>query len=504
MKYLKARLGSIFFVMLAIVTMAGPYEAFGGEKNVLNFGTGVDVTTLDPHNWKTARDLLAINLVYEGLLTLDPDLKVVPMLATSWERVDDTAWKFKLRKGVKFHDGTPFNAEAAKINLDRMRNAPRAKGVFGIIDSVTIEDEYSIVIKTKMPFAPFINNVCHPVGSMISPKAIERYGTEIGHHAVGTGKFVLKEWIPKEKIVLLKNENYWGEKPKLNQVLLRPIPEEGTRTMAFESGEIDIVTDPAPHRITNFKKNKDIQVIAEPAARVVWLGYNTQDKVLSNVKLRLAIAQAINRVELVDYVAEGLAINASAWIPAIVKNSKKKYAYDYDPKKAKDLLKEAGYPNGLELNLWSPEGRYLKDKQIAEAIQAQLSAIGIRIKLSVKEWGSYVDALFRKEQQLFIWGWAFQVGDPDAMLRENFFSKSSYNCTAYNNPEYDKLLDKAVSTMDTTTRAALYDDIQQMLIDDVVGCPIYHSQNIFAIWKKVKGFKAHPLELVVLDKTVVE
>ena len=495
---------SILFITLTLTLMVGTYDGLAGEKDVLTFGTGVDVTTLDPHNWKTARDLLAINLVYEGLLTLDPDLKVVPVLATSWEMVNETTWKFNLRKGVKFHDGTPFNADVAKINFDRMRNAPRAKGIFGIIDSVTIEDDYTILIKTSTPFAPFVNNVCHPVGAMISPKAIEQYGAQIGQYAVGTGKFVLKEWRPKEKIVLTRNENYWGEKPKLSSVILKPIPEEGTRTMAFESGEIDIVTDPAPHRIAKYKTNKDIQIIAEPAARVVWLGFNVQDKVLSNVKLRRAIAYAINRNELVDYVAEGLAINASAWIPEIVQKSNKKYNYDFDPKKAKELLKEAGYPEGLELNLWTPEGRYLKDKQIAEAIQAQLAAVGIRTKLSVKEWGSYVDALFRREQQLYIWGWAFQVGDPDAMLRENFLSKSSYNCTAYNNPEYDKLLDKAVATLNPPARKDLYENIQQLLIDDVVGCPIYHSENIFAVWKKVKGFRAHPLELVILDKTTVE
>jgi peptide/nickel transport system substrate-binding protein len=305
-------------------------------------------------------------------------------------------------------------------------------------------------------------------------------------------------------MILVKNENYWGEKAKLNEFVMRPIPEEGTRTMAFESGEIDMVSDPAPHRIAGYKKKEDIKIIMEPAARVVWLGFNVQDKTLSNIKIRRAIALAINRGELVDYVAEGLAINAPAWIPGIVQEFKQKYNYEYNPEKAKELLKEAGYPNGLELNLWTPEGRYLKDRQIAEAIQGQLSKVGIKAKLRVMEWGAYLDALFRFEQQLYIWGWAFQVGDPDSMLRDNFYSKSNYNCTVYKNPEYDKLLDKAVSTLNPDKRKPFYGDIQKILIDDVVGVPIYHKYNIYAFSNKVKGFQSHPLELIILNNTTVE
>ena len=494
----------VFLLTLTATLIVMPCDGMTGERNVLRFGTGVDVTILDPHNWKTARDLLAINLIYEGLATFDTQLKVVPVLATSWQIVDEKTWRFNLRKGVKFTDGTPFNAEAAKTNFDRMAKAPRAKGVFGIIESVKIEDEYTIIIKTKTPFVPFINNLCHPIGTMISPEAIKKYGTKIGQNPVGTGKFMLKEWRPKEKMVLARNEKYWGKKPKLTEVIIRPIPEEGTRTMAFESSDLDIVSDPAPHRIVQFKKNNNIRVITEPAARVVWLGFNLKDKTLANLKLRQAIAHALNRGELVNYVAEGLAINAPAWIPEIVMKFNKKYNYDLNLKKAKELLKEAGYSNGLTLKLWTPEGRYLKDKQIAEAIQAQLSKIGIKTQLVVKEWAAYLDGVFRKEQQLYIWGWAFQVGDPDAMLRENFFSKSAYNCTGYDNPAYDKMLDKAVSTFNADSRKKLYGEIQQMLIDDVVGCPIYHSENIYALWKRVKNFKSHPLEVVVLDDTTVE
>ncbi len=492
------------FLVLSFFVMLGHRDRVEAKKNVLNFGIGVDAMTLDPHNYKATVDLLVDNLIFENLVTFDLNMKVVPVLATSWEAVDETSWRFNLRRGVKFHDGTPFNAEAAKINFERMKVAPRGKPYFGMIESVTVEDDYTILIKTDRTFAPFIKNLCIPVGGMVSPKAIETYGKELGSHPVGTGRFKFKEWRPKERIVLVRNEDYWGEKAKLEEFVLRPIPEEGTRAMAFESGEIDVISDPLPHRIAQYKAKRDVNVITGPATRIVWVGFNSGDKVLSNVKLRQAIGHAINRDEIVEYVVEGLAINAQAVIPGIIQESKKTYNFEYDPEKAKELLKEAGYPGGLELNLWTPEGRYLKDRQIAEAAQAQLAQIGIKANLRVMEWGAYLDSLFRHEQQIFIIGWGFSTGDPDAPFRGCFYSGSKFNFSNYEDPEMDKLLDKAVSTLDPEKREELYEVVQKKLIDEAVLVPIYHKLNIYATSKNVKDFHPHPMELVDISETTVE
>lgn len=492
-----------FFVMPLLVLggLGNPAEA---KRQVLRIGTGVDVVTLDPHKYKSTVDLLVDDLIFENLVEFDRNLKVVPLLATSWESVDDTTWRFKLRKGVKFHDGTPFNAQAAKINLERMKDAPRGKTYFGMIKSATVEDEYTILVKTKTPFAPFLKNLCNPVGGMISPKAIEEYGDELPRHPVGTGRFRFKEWIPRDRLVLVRNDDYWGKKAKLDEFVLRPIPEEGTRAMAFESGEIDVISDPLPHRIAKYKANKDINVITGPATRVVWIGFNTGDKVLSNVKLRRAIAHAINRDEIVEHVVEGLAINAQAVIPEIVFESKGTYNFDYDPEKSKKLLKEAGYPEGVELNFVTCEGRYLKDRQIAEAAQAELAQVGIKTKVRVMEWGAYLDHLFRHEQQLFIIGWGFSTGDMDGMLRGCFFSTNRFNFSDYKNPKMDELLDRGISIFDPKKRAGVYEEIQQLLIDDVVMIPIYHKLGIYASSKRVKKFYPTPLEQIDISKTTIK
>ncbi len=497
------RFGLQVLFVLIFLLMSGQGSRVAASKNVLNFGIGVDATTLDPHNYKAGVDLLVINLICETLVTFDLNMRVVPALATSWEAVDDTTWRFTLRKGVKFQDGTPFNAEAAKINIDRMRQAPRGKPYYGMIASVAVEDDTTIIVKTDRPFAPLLSNLCEPVGSMISPKAIEDYGKEIGSHPVGTGPFKLKEWRPKERLVVVRNEDYWGKKAKLDEFVLRPIPEEGTRAMAFESGEINVISDPLPHRIAEYKANKNVEVITTPALRTVWVGFNTSDKVLSNLKLRQAIAHAINRDEIVEYVVEGLAINAQAVIPPILQESEKTFRFEYDPERARALLDEAGYPNGLELNLWTPEGRYLKDRQIAEAVQAQLAQVGVKAKVRVMEWGAYLDALFRHEQQLFIIGWGF-TGHPDSALRSCFYSTSNFNFSNYKNPEMDKLLDEAVSTLDPDKSAELYEEVQRFLIEEAALVPIYHKLNIYATSKNVKNFYPHPLELIDIEETTVE
>jgi peptide/nickel transport system substrate-binding protein len=501
------RIRLTWILMISITLMLfvfGQTNTVSAEKKVLTYGAGVDIVTFDPHNYKTATDLSVMNLVFENLVAFDSDLNVRPALAESWDNIDATTWRFKLRKGVKFHDGTSFNAEAAKVNFERMIQSPRASSYFGMITSVTIEDENTIILKTKVPYAPFLKNLCHPVGGIMSPKAIAEYGKDIGTNPVGTGRFKLKEWRVKEKLTLVKNENYWGKKALLDEFIFRPIPEEGTRAMAFESGEIDVLSDPLPHRLSEYKANKNMNVITGPAARVVWVGFNVGDKLLSNIKLRQAIAYAINRDDIVKYVLQDYAINAKKWIPNIVQESNKEYHYDYNLEKAKEFLKEAGYSQGIELNLWTPEGRYLKDRQIAEAVQDQLLKIGINAKLKVLEWGAYMDSCFRHEQQVFIIGWSFQVGDPDTLLRDNFYSSSKWNYSDYKSSEMDKILDEAVSTLDSKIRAGFYEKVQQKLIDDVIGVPIYHRMNIFVTNKKVKNFFPHPMELISLDETTIE
>jgi len=234
------------------------------------------------------------------------------------------------------------------------------------------------------------------------------------------------------------------------------------------------------------------------------VAFNSSDKVLSNVKLRQAIGHGINRDEIIDYVLEGMAINAPAWIPAIVYKTKERYNFDYDPEKAKELLKEAGYPNGLELSYKTCEGRYLKDRQISEAVQSQLAEIGIKINLQVMEWGAYLDSLFRGESQMFIMGHAVATGEPHQALRGALHSESRFNFSRHKNPEFDSLLAKAGTVFDPKQRYEIYDEIQKLLIDTAAVVPMYHKLEFYGAWKRVKDFYPHPMELLELSETTIE
>lgn len=473
-------------------------------KMILRYGTGIMPVALYPHNYVTAADLVQCNLIFDNLLTFDHDQNPVPALATSWEMINDTTWRLKLRKGVKFTDGTPFNAEAAKINLEIAKEQPKGKRYYNMIESVTIEDPYTILIKTYEPHAPFLNKLCIAVGGMVSPKAIEKYGDKLAVNPVGSGPFKLKEWVPKVKMVLERNDDYWGKKPKLDEFHVFQIPEEGARAMAFESGNIDVNQLPAVHRIAEYRKNPKIKIVTTPGFRIFYLGFNTKDKLLRNKNLRKAIAHAINVDEIVDYVMEGVAVKADTVLAQALMKSKEKSCFDYDPAKSKELLAEAGYPNGVEVNLWTPEGRYLKDRQIAEAIQGQLAKVGIKAKLSVKEFASWIAATGRHEHQMSVFGFGFSTAEPNASMKLMFYSGATYNTFNYADPKMDNLLDKAAATMDPEKRRQVYEEAERLIIDEVLQVPIYHEIVVFATSDKVKNFRGYPTSMIDISETTIE
>ena len=289
----------------ALPPTATPVGKTGGT---LRIGTRVDPQSLDPHHYKAGGiDMAILDLVTDGLVTFDRRMNMVPQLALSWEWTDNTTLRFKLRQGVTFHDGTLFNAQAAKVNLDRMAQAAEVKGYYGQLASTTVIDDYTVQLKLAAPFAPFLRNLGSPVGGMISPAAITKWGDELPRHPVGTGPYMLDEWKPKESLTLVKNPKYWGTPFKLDKLIFRPFPEEATRLLAFQAGELDVIQDPVPSSVKALEKDGRFQVVRATQLRNLWLGIENGDKTLENIKLRQAIAYAIDRESLVKLVAEGMA-----------------------------------------------------------------------------------------------------------------------------------------------------------------------------------------------------
>ncbi len=478
-----------------------PAGQIGGT---LRIGTRVDPQSLDPQHYKAGGiDLATIDLVTDGLVTFDRFMNIIPQLATSWDWLDNTTLRFKLREGVVFSDGEPWNAEAAKANFDRIATAAEVKGYFGRIESTEVVDDYTIELNLSAPYAPLLNNLASPVAGMVSPAAAEELGEDMARKPVGAGPYVLEEWIPNERLVFVKNPTYWGTPFNMDTLIFRPFPEEATRLLAFQAGELDVIQDPVPSSVKTLEQDDRFQIVRATQMRNLWLGIENGDETLENVTLRQAIAHAIDRDTLVNLVAEGMADVAHALIPPDMMDLPT-VAYPYDPAKAQELLAEAGYPDGITLTLWAPQGRYLKDKEIGEAIQAQLKEVGINAELEIWEWGAYNKAILEHEQQLWVQGWGFVTGDPEA-LRSLLYSDGPFNSFNLQDPEVDALFDLGVATVDEEGRQAVYNDLQQLLVRDLATIvPIYFQVGFYATTKQVHDFYPHPLELIDVSQTWIE
>lgn len=476
-------------LVLALAVLGGNAPALRAQPGggTLRVAVGTDLETLDPHNYRSGFDLLLDDLVYDTLIGLDEQFHPVPRLALSWQPLTPTTWRFRLRPNVKFQDGTPCDAAAVKVNLERMSRALKGSRFYGEIKQVAVVDPLTVDVTLTRAFAPFLPNLGYPVGGIISPAALAKYGRDITQHPVGTGPFRFEKWDPNSQVVLVRNDGYWGKAPAIGAVVFRPMNNAATRMLAIRGGDVDVAADPPANDIARLRRAPQFAVGITPQARVLWLGFNFADKFLQNRALREAIAHAVDRHAIVSQVLEGIPREATQGIfPPEVMKVPFGDSYDYSPSKAKALLARAGYPNGLDLQLWATEGRYFGDKPIAETVQQELQQVGIRAAVRIMEYGAYVDAVARHQQQLWIIGWAF-TPHPDAMLRGVFQSRSAANWSAYRNADFDQALDRAVGLIDPAQEQHAYLGIEKMLFADVAAVPIYYSVNVYVMSKKVHG-----------------
>ena len=486
---------------------APPSQSEAPQKGgALVIGMGSEPASFDPPNYKLTTDLIVTRLVFDGLVSFDNSLKLVPALATKWSQSAPTTWRFELRSGVKFSDGTPFAARDVKASLERGAKKPRGDAFIGFIKGVDVINESTVDVQLKAPFGPFLQHMATPVAAITSADHLAKSSDDVlALNPIGTGPFKLSEYVPKQRSVLVRNDAYWGQAVYLDKVTFQLIPDEAARYAALKSGQLDVVESPPPHEAVAIAKSTDLQLVKSPATRDVRLGFNLTDKTLSNVKLRQAITLAVDSKSLVDFVVEGLARFAdNGWAPPEILKAEPALTMPFDKVKAKQVLAEAGYPNGLSLEIATSQGRYLRDKEMAEAIQQQLKEIGITANIKVIEFAAYLDYLSsKKTSQLFILGWGNSTGDPAVASRQNWASKSAFNYAGYNDPEMDRILDEAEQTTDQAKRQQLYQQMQKKLFDGFVMKPIYWKYNLFAVKNKVKNFVASPLELVDVTQTWV-
>ena len=491
---------AVVLLMLALAVAGGSGHA--AARSELRIAVGSMVETFDPHNYRSVFDLLVDNLIADTLIGVDNEMKPVPRLATSWQLVNETTWRFQLRQGVRFHDGTPFDAQAVKVNLERAAAALKGVRFYGELREARVVNAGTIDLVLKRPFAPFFLNLAFPVGGIISPAALAR-GVDPTRSLVGTGPFKLAEWVPNERVVLDRNETYWGKAPKLSRVIFRRIRDESTRHLALLGREVDVSVDPPAHQVKGLRQSLLFDILLEPQARILWLGFNFKDPVLKDKRVRQAIAHAIDRRTIVSRVLDAVPRDADAGIlPPELMPTIPPQRFEYNPARSRELIAQAGV-SSLSVSIMTPQGVWLGDKAIAEVVQSQLARVGVNASIRVLEYGSLVDAASRHEQQLWIILWGF-TAHPDSFFRGVFHSRSAANWTAYSNPEVDKLIDEAAVLTDRAKTQQAYWRIQKLLMDDVAMIPIYYAVNLYVKSKKVQNFRVHPLELLDLSETTIE
>ena len=450
--------------------------------------------SLDVHQGNDGFSLRANKLIYSRLVESDGDMNILPGLAESWEQIDDRTMQFKLRKGVKFHNGYDFTAEDVKFSFERMANSPRIAFVLPPIEKVEVVDDYTVNIVTKTPFGPLLAHLSHPALGIVSKKLLTEDEQSFKDHPIGTGSYKFKEWVPGDSLTLEKNEDYFDKKNGLKYIVFKNIVEASNRTIGLETGEIDISISVSSVDENTIKNNPKLQLITKPSISYSYVGMNTQKTPLNDVRVRKAIAMGVNRDIIIDSVLMGAVEKANSLLgPGVVGYSKDTKPFEYNPEEAKKLLNEAGYET---LDLVMVTSNNDLRKQMAEIMQAQLKEIGINIKIEILEWATFLNTTGSGKSDLFMIGWSNSSGDADYGLTPMLHSSmkgNSGNRSFFDNKEFDTLLEEGKVELNPEKRAEIYAKAQDVMNREVPILPIYFMPASAGIRKEVKGFVQSPI-----------
>jgi len=525
----------LVLVVTGGIALASPTLEAGGKTLV--FGSSGDAVRLDPADVTDGESIQRMDNIFEGLVEYETgSTEIKPALATSWTTsADGKEITFKLRRGVKFHDGTDFNADAVVFSFARQYDQSHPFHQYGEwvywgymfsdVDRVQKIDDYTVKLIMKAPNSSIMTSLAMFTVAIVSPANAEKYGEDMFRHPAGTGPFKFAEWVKDDHITLAKNEDYWRKPPALDQLIFKVIPDTSARLLALEVGEIQGMEYPDPNDFDRIKNNPDLVLMSEPGMNVGYMAMNTgygyiddngngirdpgegPDKTpgyheaLSKVKVRQAINHAIDKKSIVDNLYLGTASVAKNGMPPFMLGYNDAIKdYDYNPAKAKQLLAEAGYPNGFKVQLHvMPVSRpYMFDPpKIGEAIQSYLGAVGIDVSIYQVDWGTYLQETESGMHNMCLLGWTGDNGDPDNFMNV-LYGPNAANIGAAGNyafimrPELQDALTAAVRTYDVDERARQYKLAQEMIHEDAGWVYIAHANQNLAFRKNVKGYALHP------------
>ncbi len=528
--------GMLILLLVALLVLGTTMLALAQEK-VLVFGSSGDVSRLDPADVTDGESISRMDNIFEGLVEYEAgSTEIKPCLAESWDISENgKEIVFHLKKGVKFHDGTDFNADAVVFSFERQYNPEHPYYQYGEwaywgymfsdIDRVEKIDDYTVKLILSEPNASIMTSLAMFTVCIVSPANAEKYGEDAFKHPCGTGPFKFVEWVKDDHITLEANENYWRERPKIDKIIFRVIPDPSARLLSLEVGEIHGMEYPNPADFDRIKANSNLVLMSEPGMNIGFMAMNTgygyvdanQNGVkdpdeplektpgyfepLTKKEVRQAINMAIDKEAIVRDIFMGTASVAKNGMPPFMLGYNDEIEdYPYDPARAKELLAEAGYPDGFEVTLHvMPVSRpYMFDPpKIGEAIQSYLAAVGIKVNFYQVDWATYLQETEAGMHQMCLLGWTGDNGDPDNFLNVLYGLNACSIGTAgnyafYTNEENQELLTKALRTYDVEKRAEYYKKAQELIHEDAGWVFLAHSNQNMVFRKNVEGFVLHP------------
>jgi peptide/nickel transport system substrate-binding protein len=468
--------GAVFSTPFAVTGFAYGQSS---SKNRVVVAHGVGVYSLNPYAVTTSPIQGAWGSVMEGLIDSDYEKRGYRgLLAESWQ-IKGNKIQFKLRRNVRFHDGTPFSAKDVIASYKRNMTDKQSLQApsFENIKELETPDEMTVILTLKKIDANALEDLNNRV--IMKQQVAEKMG-EADNPPIGTGAFKFVSWDRSGQFVIRRNESYWGQPPKIDEVIYKTIQEDAARMAALEAGQVDLISNIPPHEVARLKSNPRIRVQQVQGLRPIFLVLSPAYKPLDNPKIRRAITQAIDRERIIKLILEGNAYPLNGLLsPQVFGYDPNAHAYPYDPEKSKQLLTEAGYASGFDIDYYSPTGRYPKDREVAQVIVEQLSKVGIKANLKTPEWSIFNTDYKNGKYPIYLTGRG-SLTDADSLFQQYFRTGVTKRVLGYSNPKLDEILDAQQQTFDRKKREKLLADAHRLILEDAPAVPLWNSMDIYA------------------------
>lgn len=483
----------IFGIILALVLtlLGGCGEKKIEKKDKLIFAQLSDPKTLDPQNSTDNYSQIAITQIYDRLFEIDEKTgTAIPSLVESYKQLDDKTLEIKLKKDIKFTNGELLTSEDVKFTIERAKSNPKVAHLYKMIKDIVILSDTEFQIITEEAFSPLLNHLSHKSSSIINKKEVMKNEEKYFENPIATGPYKVQSWSIGDNITLSANQNYYKGVPSIKTVVIKAVPEENSRVIGLETGEIDMSLDIPAISWDELEKSGKIKVYSAPSTTTGYIGLNIKSPLLSNKILRQAIALAVDKQSIVDTIYLGKTKIANQFLaPPVFGYNKNVKDGEFNPEKAKEILEKNGLiGTKLKIAVSSPER-----VQVATIVQDQLKRIGLNLEIELLEWGTFLSQTGSGKTDMFIMGWGPSTYDADYGYYPNIHSSqigSNGNRTFYSNPKVDELLEMARKESNNDKRKEYYLSIQEILNDEVPLIPLYHGNVVYGATESLKNISA--------------